>query len=565
VPTRLLTLACAVGVLAAACSTVPKGTVDPGSGRRFLVQVADSVDDVGLGNAIALDKDGVPFLSYWGFKQEVTGIPVARPVGAPFIPAVQIASQGKNGIWTRGAAAQVPNQLQRITVPYGPATVKSLKNATAADTNGTDIAIGSDGTMHVVWTAQDGVYYASGSGSSFTVTRLYEHGSKLEVSGPIGRPSVAVDANGTPWVAYIVNAEAEEVRVATPDPGGKWRTTVVDTLSECGVCFQPGVAQIGVTDAGPVVAFADSNAKAIMVATSHAGGSQGQGVAPGTTPSWTTERAATGVRVAGLDLATGAKGAIYLSYYTGSGTVELASSTGSGWTTAKVGNAPPSTDQSPQGQPETTGVAADDKGSVSVAWYDGKSDAVVLASGDGSTFAPVATPGTEGGRYPSLAVAPDGSETFLAWYVNKPEDLRLGIEGTLAGQAIAYPSPTPSLAPLGSSPSAGGECGADKKVVLDVVAQGIAWTPTCLVAAADADFTVNIDDKDPIASTGQHDLAIYKSATDLSTPIAESDPINGPATATLDVKALKAGTYFFQCTFHPQQMQGTFAVVAGAR
>src|SRR5438445_811707 len=134
--------------------------------------------------------------------------------------------------------------------------------------------------MHVVWTAQDGVYYASGSGSSFTVTKLYDYGSSLDLSGPMGRPSVAVDANGTPWVAYIVAAKAEEVRVATPDASGKWRTTVVDTLSRCGGCFEPGVAQIGVTDAGPVVAFADPNGKAVTVATSHSGGSQGGAPGP---------------------------------------------------------------------------------------------------------------------------------------------------------------------------------------------------------------------------------------------------------------------------------------------
>jgi hypothetical protein len=36
------------------------------------------------------------------------------------------------------------------------------------------------------------------------------------------------------------------------------------------------------------------------------------------------------------------------------------------------------------------------------------------------------------------------------------------------------------------------------------------------------------------------------------------DLVTGPATATYDVPAIPAGTYFFHCDVHPTQMFGTF-------
>ncbi len=546
-PTRLLILASVLGAFAAACSTIPNATVDVGSGPRFVVQVADSVDNVGLGNAIALDKDGVPYLSYWGFPQKVTGIPVSRPIGAPFIPAVQVSSQAANGIWTRGAAAQVQDSPPGVVVPFGPATVKSLKNAAADNTNGTDIAVAADGTIHVVWTAQDGVYYASRAPSptsSFTATRLFTYGSSLTAAGPIGRPSVAVDAGGTPWVAYIVGAAKQEVRVATPDAKGNWQTRVVDTLARCGGCPQPGPARIGITPTGPIVAFADAKENAVLVA--HLAGA---------TP--TIERVATGVAGTELSLAMGKKGTD-LAYYTGDGTVQLASSTGAGWTTAKVADAPPTKDRGPQALPETTGVAVDDAGKVYVAWYDGKKDAVQLASGDGSTFAPVSTFGTTDGRYPSLAVTPDGSKVFLAWYVNTPEDLRLGIEGTLPGLAIAYPSPTVAVTaattPTGSAtPSTCPKGGL--KLEAPSGAAGTGFAQKKLTAPTNKGLTICFDNQD----TGvQHNVDVLDKQGGAS--LAKATIVTGPAQTTVDASSLKPGTYYFQCDVHPTTMNGSLSV-----
>ena len=217
---RLTTLACAAALLAAACSDIPEGEVVPGEGPRFVVTVADAVDNVGLGNAVAVDADGVPFYSYLIFAAEVAEgeIPAQRPIGAPYIQAattpatetepavpgkfgaaVGVGSVTADGIFTRGAAAQVRDAPGGVTVPYGPATVEALIGQTAASMNGTDIALDATGGMHVVWAAGDGIYYAEGGGEgSFSAQHIYDYGFTIPKAGPIGRPSVTTDADGDP-------------------------------------------------------------------------------------------------------------------------------------------------------------------------------------------------------------------------------------------------------------------------------------------------------------------------------------------------------------------------------
>src|SRR5215211_2088413 len=126
---RLPILACAGALLvSAACNTIPDGEVVAGTGVRFTPFVADSLDDAGLGAQVALDADGNPYISYFALTEELPEgeIAVARPIGSPFIPAIGVASLSADGIWTRGAAAQVEDSPAGISVPFGPATVPSL-------------------------------------------------------------------------------------------------------------------------------------------------------------------------------------------------------------------------------------------------------------------------------------------------------------------------------------------------------------------------------------------------------------------------------------------------------
>ncbi len=232
---RLLILTCAAALLAGACSNLPEADVNFGTGKEFVPYVADHLDDAGLGNAVALDKDGVPYVSYFIFtaKPVPGAIPIPRPLGAPFITtggdkpkdgaAVGVASVSSDGIWTRGAAAQVIDSPTGIIVPYDPDTVDGLIGASADNTNGTDIAIDANGGKHVVWAGRDGIWYATGTASfKGSATAIETWKPPLTHSGPLGRPSVTVNDSGQPMVAYAIDtATGQDIRVATTN-GTKW-------------------------------------------------------------------------------------------------------------------------------------------------------------------------------------------------------------------------------------------------------------------------------------------------------------------------------------------------------
>ncbi len=80
----------------------------------------------------------------------------------------------------------------------------------------------------------------------------------------------------------------------------------------------------------------------------------------------------------------------------------------------------------------------------------------------------------------------------------------------------------------------------------------------CLAVTPGTKFSVTLDNQDPIA----HDFSIYPSSTDLQSPLFSSltNPNPGQTQVTYDIDALDAGTYFFQCDFHPTSMTGTFIV-----
>ena len=529
----------------AACGTIPEGEVDAGSGVRFTSFVADSLDDAGLGVQVAVDADGNPFISYFALTEELPSgeIPVTRPIGSPYIPAIGVASLSADGIWTRGAAAQVKDTPPGIVVPYGPATVPSLKDLTAANSNGTDIAIGADGSVHVVWTAPDGVWYASGP-DPFSAERVYDYGFSLKQAGPIGRPSVTVDADGNPWVAYTTNSAGQEVRVATP-LGSKWTTATVATIPQCAGCPQPGPTKIGVTPDGPMVAFVDSSTGEVKLARSSGG-------------AWSVDTVASGATGQGLDLTVDADGNPIVSYFTADN-LEVATwvPEGAQWRTGTVAPAPGDLADAKGGNfTPTAGVAVDEAGTIYVTWAG--ADGVQLASGDGSSFTPIET-GIDSvdGAFPSLAVKADGSSIYVAWYDTATKALMMGVQGDPGDLLVAQPSPPPSP---GSQPVTGGaECGKDGKIVLDIAASGIAFDPTCLVAPAGEAFTINFDNKDDAATIGPHNIAI---ATDSAYTdfLFTGELISGPNKVEYKVDALDAGNYFFRCDVHPT-MTGQFVVI----
>ncbi len=90
---------------------------------------------------------------------------------------------------------------------------------------------------------------------------------------------------------------------------------------------------------------------------------------------------------------------------------------------------------------------------------------------------------------------------------------------------------------------------------LSLTASGTKFNTDCLAAPASQPFTINFDNKDSQA----HNIQILESHS-ASEALFDAELISGPGVKTLNVGALKAGTFAFHCKIHPGQMSGTFVV-----
>ena len=122
-----------------------------------------------------------------------------RPIGAPSVPAVLLATVDADGVWTRGAIvmqASIPN----VQIAFAPAIDESVKDLSPGTVTGLDLAIDGSGGLHAVWGSSEGLWYASGSSDPrSTMPWVVE---KVEESPPTGL-ALAVDATGAPWLSYV--------------------------------------------------------------------------------------------------------------------------------------------------------------------------------------------------------------------------------------------------------------------------------------------------------------------------------------------------------------------------
>ena len=543
--TRPLRLAASLAILAAACSSVPTAsTIDYGSGPRLVVSVADTLDNVGLASSVAVDADGQPFISYFGFPAAVkpSQIPVPRPIGTAFLPAVLLSTVDDKGTWTQGAIEQnKPAAVPAgITVPFGPVTTDSFP-LKADDSNGTATLVASDGTVHTAWTMADGVDYGTTKlGGSATVTKVYDYGTSVSLAGPISAPGIALDGNGHPWIAFsVLGPSGLEVHAASLQ-GSKWHDQVVATQPPCGSCPEPGPTQIAILRGSPVIVFGDAAKHEVDTASQ-----QGSG--------WRVESLATKTDGLGLS-ATAVDGTLYASYYTTDGTVNLTTVKGGAPTTVEAGQAgKPDPNHTGNDAPRTA-VTADPNGAVYVAWDNGDSGVTfVSAAKDSQTFSQISLgPSASSSAAPSLAAADTG--VFLTWYDTVSQNLMMGQYADVQNLIVANPQPSITVS---AAPGGGAGC-SGKQPVLDIVAQNTTFDPTCLIADAGKPFTINFDNKDNGSATGPHNIDVYTKKGGDS--IAKTDPQEGPVQETLDVPALDAGSYYFQCDIHPTQMFGTLTV-----
>ncbi|MGE5225656.1 MAG: cytochrome c oxidase subunit II [Planctomycetaceae bacterium] len=130
-------------------------------------------------------------------------------------------------------------------------------------------------------------------------------------------------------------------------------------------------------------------------------------------------------------------------------------------------------------------------------------------------------------------------------------------------KAAATPTPAPSgaaPAPSGAAPqpsgaapqpSAGGGTGTGP--VIQLAAKNIAFSTTALQAPADTPFTIHFQNDD---AGVPHNVQIKNAG---GGQVFLGPNVTGPAAGDYAVPALKAGTYPFDCTIHPN-MTGTLTV-----
>jgi plastocyanin len=509
-----------LALLVAAC-----GSQKPGSQAvkvSFVPQVVDFLDDVGYSPSLVLDKEGNPYLSYLGFTHVLTAkekkegvIPPLRPVTAPRLPAVLVATQIK-GLWVRGAAAQSSDQATGPKVPIE----RSDQTATAVDPTG---------VQHVVWTERGGLFYANDEGGEFP-------DEATKVAGGATGPSIAVDPSGTAWIAFYTGSAVEAATVS----GDKVAVEKVASVGTCRNC-PPLRTAIQAGAGGPVIAYLDPTTKAAMLATR-----SGKG--------WSARRAGgLGGGGFGLAMATDDRGTPYLSYFGSDGSVM--SVAGEGQRTERVGAL--STGNSTRGLTGGTTIAVTKDGTQYVAWADPKEGVKLARSSGGGDFSIVSTEGTEAGTSPALAATPDG-KAVLAWFEAKSQDLMLGTYPESEVGLLALPSP--SATPATPSAAPGGACAPDDVgITAPPGAATTGFENTNVGAPGGKPFGICFDNKDSTI----HNVAIFKSESDASAggkALFTGEVVQGPTQVEYTVDSLQPGGYFFRCDVHPGTMTGTLTV-----
>ena len=108
--------------------------------------------------------------------------------------------------------------------------------------------------------------------------------------------------------------------------------------------------------------------------------------------------------------------------------------------------------------------------------------------------------------------------------------------------------------PGGSAAPSGGPAGSGGPGGIVITASGIKFDQTTLTASADKPFKITLDNKDDKIN---HDVDILDAT---GAKVFDMKDFVGPGIKTGDVSPLKAGTYKFECSIHPVQMNGVLTV-----
>ena len=133
---------------------------------------------------------------------------------------------------------------------------------------------------------------------------------------------------------------------------------------------------------------------------------------------------------------------------------------------------------------------------------------------------------------------------------------RLLPAATLLVIVLAACSSGPSITPLPSGAEPPTNCARVEDGVITIGARDVAFTQPCMVANAGETFTIHFVNGDAMP----HNVAIYNDSSKAN-EIMRGEIQNGQGEADYDVEALAAGEYYFDCTVHPADMNGTLYVV----
>jgi plastocyanin len=531
VRTSLAVGAAGLALLVAACApSSPPPNVPIQAQSQIVLNVVDSVNDVGLAPSIALDANGNPSVSYLLFTHELKAGEIANPIvpGQPQPPAVLMASE-KDGTWLRQSVTP------QKTVP-AEGDAPELVDADGKPLEGviTSMALDKDGHAHVVWGSPKGLFYATNTSGAFAAAE------RIAGSG-IGA-AIAVDDAGTPWVSYYLGGA---VKVASR-ASGSWSSE--DAAALVGVPRPPArTTDIALaSDGTPVVAYGDEGST--FVATRSGG-------------AWSSQQIP-GDGGYAVSLAVDSKGATHVAYVDSAGGVHEAHGSGGGqWEVSDLGTA----GQPPSGGSANpywgTSVAVDDQGVHEVAWADVDANDIKLASDAGGQFEAQDVQGSTGGATPSLAVSPDGKSSALAWFGTFNANLVVALPKS--GSLVVAFSPLPVPSASGPSPTPSGpQCQPTDSTDLTISSPSVTgFDPTCLAVTADTAFTVTLDNTDPSVIHNWELFTDSSAATRVGGANGPSDVVAPTTSATYNLDALDPGTYYFHCDIHPTTMQGVLEVV----
>ncbi len=130
---------------------------------------------------------------------------------------------------------------------------------------------------------------------------------------------------------------------------------------------------------------------------------------------------------------------------------------------------------------------------------------------------------------------------------------------TVTPAATVRPTPTAATPTATQNPATASPSGTApaKTATIDLTAQGFSFGVSTITVPAGAEVTVNFDNKD---SGVTHNFSVYTSSA-ANQPVFVGSPVTGPGTTTYRFTApASVGNYYFQCDFHPAQMNGKFIV-----